>query len=66
LIGAVEIIIILIAAAIVLSIGGKKISEIARELGKARVEYEKGKLEAERELQKMKKKFKEEIEEKKE
>jgi sec-independent protein translocase protein TatA len=52
-IGAQEIIIIVIAAGIIL-FGAKKIPELARTLGKSRMEYEKGKVEAEKELKDLK------------
>lgn len=38
----------------VLIFGAKKIPELARTLGKSRMEYEKGKIEAERELKDLK------------
>jgi sec-independent protein translocase protein TatA len=52
-IGAQEIIIIVIAAGIIL-FGAKKIPELARTLGKSRMEYEKGKFEAEKEFKDLK------------
>jgi sec-independent protein translocase protein TatA len=52
-IGMQEIIIIVIAAGIIL-FGAKKIPELARTLGKSRMEYEKGKFEAEKEFKDLK------------
>lgn len=52
-IGMQEIIIIAIAAGVLL-FGAKKIPELARTLGKSRMEYEKGKFEAEKELKDLK------------
>jgi sec-independent protein translocase protein TatA len=54
-IGAQEIIIIIIAGGILI-FGAKKIPELARTLGKSRSEYEKGKIEAEKELKDLKEK----------
>lgn len=48
------IFIIIIAA--ILIFGAKKIPELAKTLGKSRMEYEKGKLEAEREFKDLKEK----------
>ena len=48
------IFIIIIAG--ILIFGAKKIPELARTMGKSRMEYEKGKLEAERELKDLKEK----------
>jgi sec-independent protein translocase protein TatA len=48
-----EWIFIAIAAGIIL-FGAKKIPELARTLGKSRMEYEKGKFEAEKELKDLK------------
>lgn len=55
MIGATEIIIILVAVLVIL-FGAKKIGEVGRSLGKFTTEYKKGKIEAEKEL----KQFKEE------
>ena len=52
-IGTQEIIIIAIAAGILL-FGAKKIPDLARTLGRSRMEYEKGKFEAEKELKDLK------------
>lgn len=57
MIGATEIIIILVAVLVIL-FGAKKIGEVGRSLGKFTTEYKKGKMEAEKEL----KQFKEESE----
>jgi sec-independent protein translocase protein TatA len=54
-IGAQEIIIIIIAGGILI-FGAKKIPELARTLGRSRMEYEKGKVEAEKELKDLKEK----------
>ncbi len=54
-IGAQEIIIIAIVAG-VLIFGAKKIPELARTLGRSRMEYEKGKFEAEKEFKDLKEK----------
>jgi sec-independent protein translocase protein TatA len=51
--GITEIIIIAIVL-IILLFGGKKITEIARGMGKFTSEYKKGKMEAEEELDKIK------------
>jgi sec-independent protein translocase protein TatA len=40
----------------ILIFGAKKIPELARTLGKSRMEYEKGKIEAEKELKDLKEK----------
>lgn len=48
------IFIIIIAA--ILIFGAKKIPELAKTLGKSRMEYEKGKLEAEKEFKDLKEK----------
>ncbi len=50
-----EWIFIIIAAAILI-FGAKKIPELAKTMGKARVEYEKGKFESEKELKDLKEK----------
>nr|WP_048195395.1 twin-arginine translocase TatA/TatE family subunit [Candidatus Nitrosotenuis uzonensis] len=55
LIAGQEWIFIIIAAAILI-FGAKKIPELAKTMGKARVEYEKGKLESEKELKDLKEK----------
>jgi sec-independent protein translocase protein TatA len=55
LIAGQEWIIIAIVAGILI-FGAKKIPEIAKTLGKSRVEYEKGKIEAEKELKDLKEK----------
>lgn len=55
MIGAIEILIILIVVAVILGFGHKRIAELAREFGKAKSEYEKGKLEGEKEIKKIKK-----------
>ncbi|MEM2160582.1 MAG: twin-arginine translocase TatA/TatE family subunit [Candidatus Nitrosotenuis sp.] len=55
LIAGQEWIFIAIAAGIIL-FGAKKIPELARTLGKSRMEYEKGKIEAEKELKDLKEK----------
>lgn len=49
MIGASELIIILVAILLVL-FGAKKIGEVGRSLGKFTTEYKKGKIEAEKEL----------------
>jgi sec-independent protein translocase protein TatA len=46
-----EQIIIVVIVAVALIFGAKKIPELARTFGKARGEFEKGKLESEKELQ---------------
>lgn len=51
-----ELIIIVVVIAGVLLFGAKKIPEIARTLGKSKGEYEKGKIEAEKELKDLKEK----------
>ena len=50
-----ELIIIAIVAGILI-FGAKKIPELARTLGRSRMEYEKGKFEAEKELKDLKEK----------
>ncbi|MFM7795845.1 MAG: twin-arginine translocase TatA/TatE family subunit [Candidatus Nitrosotenuis sp.] len=55
LIAGQEWIFIAIAAGIIL-FGAKKIPELAKTLGRSRVEYEKGKVEAEKELKDLKEK----------
>ena len=52
-----EIIIIIILAAVFI-FGAKKIPELAKTLGKAKGEFEKGKIEAEKELNDLKNKEK--------
>ncbi|NDB32064.1 MAG: translocase [Nitrososphaeria archaeon] len=54
-IGMQEIVIIAIAAGVLL-FGAKKIPDLARTIGRSRVEYEKGKFEAEKELKDLKEK----------
>jgi sec-independent protein translocase protein TatA len=54
-IGMTEIIFVIVAAAILI-FGAKKIPELARTLGKAKGEFEKGKLESEKELKDLEKK----------
>lgn len=49
MIGATELIIILVAVLVIL-FGAKKIGEVGRSLGKFTTEYKKGKIEAEKEL----------------
>jgi sec-independent protein translocase protein TatA len=46
--------IVLIVLALVLIFGAKKIPEIARSLGRAKMEFEKGKMEIEKELKELK------------
>lgn len=46
--------IIIIVVAVVFIFGAKKIPELAKTFGKARGEYEKGKLEGDKELEKLK------------
>ena len=46
--------IVLIVLAIVLIFGAKKIPELARSLGRAKMEFEKGKMEVEKELREIK------------
>ncbi|MEM3144164.1 MAG: twin-arginine translocase TatA/TatE family subunit [Candidatus Nitrosotenuis sp.] len=53
LIAGQEWIFIIIAVAILI-FGAKKIPELAKTMGKARVEYEKGKIESEKELKDLK------------
>lgn len=55
LIAGQEWIFIIIAAGILI-FGAKKIPDLARTLGRSRTEYEKGKIEAERELKDLKEK----------
>ncbi|HSB83634.1 MAG TPA: twin-arginine translocase TatA/TatE family subunit [Nitrosarchaeum sp.] len=55
--GINEILIILVLAAVFI-FGAKKIPELAKTLGKAKGEFEKGKIEAERELNDFKNKEK--------
>jgi len=55
--GINEILIILVLAAVFI-FGAKKIPELAKTLGKAKGEFEKGKIEAERELNDFKNKDK--------
>jgi len=54
-IGMPEIILVIVAAAILI-FGAKKIPELARTLGRAKGEFEKGKLESEKELKDLEKK----------
>jgi len=54
--GATEFIIIAIIAAILL-FGGKKINDIGRSLGRFSTEFQKGKIEAEKELKDIKDEF---------
>lgn len=56
MLGATEIIIIAIIAAILL-FGGKKINDIGRSLGRFSTEFQKGKIEAEKELKDIKDEF---------
>jgi TatA/E family protein of Tat protein translocase len=58
MLGATEIIIILIVGGIIL-FGGNKIGSIARAFGKFTTEYKKGKMEAEEELKELKKEIEE-------
>lgn len=51
-IGMQEIIIILVVGAILI-FGAKKIPELAKTFGKAKTEFEKGKIEGEKELKKL-------------
>ena len=51
-------ILIIIVLAVVLIFGAKKIPELAKTLGKAKGEFEKGKIEAEKELNDLKNKEK--------
>ena len=48
--------IFIVIAAGILIFGAKKIPDLARTLGRSRTEYEKGKIEAERELKDLKEK----------
>jgi len=59
--GIPEIIIILVAIGIVF-FGGKKITELARGLGRFTGEFRKGKMEIEKEIREAEKEFKEENE----
>lgn len=52
MIGGTELLII-VAVALVLLFGAKKIGEIGRSLGKVGAEYKKGKMEAEKELKEL-------------
>ena len=54
-IGMQEIIIILVVIGVII-FGAKKIPELARTFGKAKGEYEKGKIEADKELKEFKEK----------
>ena len=54
MLGATEIIIIAILAGILL-FGGKKISDVAKSLGRFTTEFKKGKMEAEEELKDLRK-----------
>ncbi len=58
MLGATEIIIILVVGGIIL-FGGSKIGSIARSFGKFTTEYKKGKMEAEEELKELKKEIEE-------
>ena len=51
--GTTEIIVIVVAAGLLL-FGAKKIPELAKTFGKAKVEYKKGEIEADEELKKFK------------
>jgi sec-independent protein translocase protein TatA len=51
-----ELIIIVVVIAGILLFGAKKIPEIAKTLGRSRMEYEKGKFEAEKEFKDLKEK----------
>ena len=53
--GTTEIIIIVVAAGLLL-FGAKKIPELARTLGKSKGEFEKGKMEGDKELKDLKEK----------
>lgn len=64
-IGMTEIVFIIVAAAILI-FGAKKIPELARTLGRAKGEFEKGKLESEKELKDLEKKSKKDKKEPKE
>ena len=64
-IGMTEIVFIIIAAAILI-FGAKKIPELARTLGRAKGEFEKGKLESDKELKDIEKKSKKDKKEPKE
>jgi TatA/E family protein of Tat protein translocase len=55
MLGATEIIIILIVAGLIFFGGGNKIGEIARALGKFNAEFKKGKEKVEKELEDVKK-----------
>lgn len=54
-IGMTEIVFVIIAAAILI-FGAKKIPELARTLGRAKGEFEKGRLESDKELKDLEKK----------
>ncbi len=56
MLGATEVIIIAIVAAVIL-FGGKKINDIGRSLGRFSAEFQKGKIEAEKELKEIKDEF---------
>ena len=56
MLGVTEIIIIAIIAAILL-FGGKKINDLGRSLGRFSTEFQKGKIEAEKELKEIKDEF---------
>lgn len=56
MLGATEVIIILVITVILL-FGGKKIGDIGKSLGKFSTEFQKGKIEAERELKGIKEEF---------
>ncbi len=58
MLGATEIIIILIVAGLILFGKGDKIKELARTLGKFRAEFNKGKKEAEKGIEEIKKELK--------
>ena len=53
--GTTEIIVIVVAAGLLL-FGAKKIPELARTLGKSKGEFEKGKMEGDKELKDLKEK----------
>jgi sec-independent protein translocase protein TatA len=58
MIGATEIIIILVVAGIIF-LGGRKIEELGRALGRFTGEFKKGKMEVEKELKEIKKEIEE-------
>ncbi len=58
MLGASEIIIILIIAGLILFGGGKKIGEIARSLGKFSAEFKKGRKDIDQEIEELKKEIK--------